>query len=146
VLRSRYATSRPPSNSKGTSPIREVLTLCRLTSALWRVEGGAQRRYADVVHQRAVRRQGPDTALVNSWRPRLYRRVHSVFSNSGITSFTFWTRPVLPSIQISDTGCSSRKQSVSNGYLGISGVDPRKAVTEAEITPPHLPNTFGLTT
>src|SRR6185312_3019210 len=34
VLRSRYATSRSPSGSKGTSPIREVLTLCRLTMKL----------------------------------------------------------------------------------------------------------------
>jgi hypothetical protein len=34
VLRSRYATSRSPSGSKGTSPIREVLTLCRLTPML----------------------------------------------------------------------------------------------------------------
>src|SRR5262249_32150241 len=32
VLRSRCATSRPPSGSKGTSAIREVLTLCRLTA------------------------------------------------------------------------------------------------------------------
>ena len=31
VLRSRYATSRSPSGSKGARPIREVLTLCRLT-------------------------------------------------------------------------------------------------------------------
>src|SRR6185369_5986654 len=31
VLRSRYATSRSPSGSKGTSPLREVLPLCRLT-------------------------------------------------------------------------------------------------------------------
>src|SRR6478735_7953396 len=30
VLRSRYATSRPPSGSKGTSLNLEVLTLCRL--------------------------------------------------------------------------------------------------------------------
>src|SRR4029079_16450250 len=31
ILRSRFATRRPASGSKGTSPIREVLTLCRPT-------------------------------------------------------------------------------------------------------------------
>src|SRR5262245_63349904 len=44
VLRSRYATSRPPSGSKGTSPIREALTLCRLTPAFCHcAERGAAR-------------------------------------------------------------------------------------------------------
>jgi hypothetical protein len=32
-----------------------VTGLCALTSALWRVVGGAQRRRVDVAHQRVVR-------------------------------------------------------------------------------------------
>jgi len=36
VLRSKYATSLSPSGSRGTSPIREVLTLCRLTPRISR--------------------------------------------------------------------------------------------------------------
>jgi hypothetical protein len=31
VIRSRNATSRSPSGSRGTSPIREARTLCRVT-------------------------------------------------------------------------------------------------------------------
>src|SRR5204863_6454611 len=41
VLRSRYATSPSPSGSKGTSPSREVLPLCRLTSYMRTVQGYA---------------------------------------------------------------------------------------------------------
>jgi hypothetical protein len=52
VLRSRCATRRPSSGSKGTNPIREVFTLCRLMRA---------------VNQpcRRCRRTPPDTVRLN---------------------------------------------------------------------------------
>src|SRR5437667_12421670 len=43
--------------STRTPKVCAAVGTCNLTSALWRAEEGAQRRYASVAHQRAVRRQ-----------------------------------------------------------------------------------------